>query len=66
MYAYRVGFLQSYANMEICEIEKSEKLEQLRALYNGVLIHVAQACTKPGPGIDTPDDLLAVSKLICS
>lgn len=65
VYAYRVSFLHSYVNMESCELENFEKLEQLRALYSGVAIHVEQACSLPGPGIDTPDDLKAISKLIC-
>jgi len=66
IYAYRVSFLHSYVNMESCELENIEKLEQLRALFSGVSIHVQQACCLPGPGIDTPEDLIAVSKLICN
>lgn len=65
IYAYRVNFLHSYVNMDVCALESLEKLEQLRALYSGVAIHVEQACCLPGPGIDTPDDLKLISKLIC-
>ena len=65
IYAYRVSFLHSYVNMESCTLENIEKLEQLRALFSGVPIHVQQACCLPGPGIDTPEDLIAASKLIC-
>jgi 3-deoxy-manno-octulosonate cytidylyltransferase (CMP-KDO synthetase) len=65
IYAYRVNFLHSYINMESCVLENIEKLEQLRALYSGVPIHVQQACCLPGPGIDTPEDLTTASKLIC-
>ena len=65
IYAYRVSFLHSYMNMEPCALENIEKLEQLRALFSGTPIHVEQACSLPGPGIDTPEDLIAVSKLIC-
>ena len=32
-------------------------LEQLRVLWYGEKIHVAVASEKPGPGIDTPEDL---------
>lgn len=65
IYAYRVSFLNAYTQMKISELEKLEKLEQLRALHNGVAIHVQAACCLPGPGIDTPEDLVAVSKLMC-
>jgi len=64
IYAYRVSFLHSYTNMEPCVLEQTEKLEQLRALHSGVSIHVDQAVKLPGPGIDTPEDLIAVSRLI--
>ncbi|MEM7251462.1 MAG: 3-deoxy-manno-octulosonate cytidylyltransferase [Pseudomonadota bacterium] len=57
MYAYRAGFLLRYTQMAACELETSEKLEQLRVLYYGGLIHVAVTTIDPGPGIDTPDDL---------
>ena len=64
IYAYRVSFLHAYNNMEPCYLEVTEKLEQLRALYSGVPIHVEQAVKLPGPGIDTPDDLVAVTQLM--
>ena len=64
IYAYRVSFLHAYSNMQPCVLENLEKLEQLRALYSGVAIHVEPAVKLPGPGIDTPDDLLAVARLM--
>lgn len=64
IYAYRVSFLHAYTNMQPCTIERLEKLEQLRALYSGVAIHVEPAVELPGPGIDTPDDLKAVARLL--
>ena len=57
IYAYRVGFLRSYGTLKACQLEHIEKLEQLRALYNGVAIHVDVARELPGPGIDSPEDL---------
>jgi len=63
IYAYRAGFLRAFSTMKPCVLEKIEKLEQLRALYNGVAIHVDVARELPGPGIDTPDDLLKVAHL---
>ena len=64
IYAYRVNFLHAYTNMMPCALEHVEKLEQLRALYSGIPIHVEEAVRLPGPGIDTPDDLAAVAQLI--
>lgn len=63
IYAYRVGFLRLFASLPPCELESIEKLEQLRALYNGVTIHVDVARALPGPGIDSPEDLDKVRDL---
>ena len=57
LYAYRVGYLRSYVAQETSHIEEAEVLEQLRALYHGARIHVAEALESPGPSVDTPDDL---------
>jgi len=64
IYAYRVSFLHAYTNMQPCPIENTEKLEQLRALYSGIAIHVDDAVDLPGPGVDTPEDLIAVKNLL--
>jgi 3-deoxy-manno-octulosonate cytidylyltransferase (CMP-KDO synthetase) len=64
IYAYRVGFLKIFTRLEACEIETSEKLEQLRALWHGYSIHTELAAEPPGPGVDTEDDLLAVTRLL--
>jgi len=64
IYAYRVSFLHAYSNMQPCPLESMEKLEQLRALYHGIAIHVEPALQLPGPGIDTPDDLHAIAPLL--
>lgn len=64
IYAYRVNFLRAYSQMAPCALEQIEKLEQLRALYHGVTIHVEPACRQPGPGIDTPEDLEKVKALL--
>jgi 3-deoxy-manno-octulosonate cytidylyltransferase (CMP-KDO synthetase) len=57
LYAYRIGFLNTYAALDPCRIERNEKLEQLRALYHGYRIHTEAACADPGPGVDTEEDL---------
>lgn len=63
IYAYRCGFLRRFGQMPKAEIEQLECLEQLRALYQGVKIHVASACALPPPGVDTPEDLAQVRAL---
>lgn len=57
LYAYRVGYLQTFTSLPACTLEQTEALEQLRALYNGGKIHVAIAADKTGIGIDTEEDL---------
>jgi 3-deoxy-manno-octulosonate cytidylyltransferase (CMP-KDO synthetase) len=64
IYAYRAGYLKSFAQMEPCEMEQLEKLEQLRAMWHGARIHVAVAKEVPGHGVDTKDDLIAVEKIL--
>jgi 3-deoxy-manno-octulosonate cytidylyltransferase (CMP-KDO synthetase) len=57
IYAYRAGFLREYAAWPPCELERMESLEQLRVLWHGARIHVAEAVELPGPGVDTEADL---------
>lgn len=60
LYAYRVATLRLLTSTPVCELERSEKLEQLRALWLGQKIIVAEACSRPARGVDTPEDLEAV------
>lgn len=64
IYAYRVSFLQQFVGWPQGALEGSEKLEQLRAMENGVRIHVAAALEEPAAGIDTAEDLARVRALI--
>lgn len=57
IYAYRAGFLRRFATMEEAPLERIERLEQLRALWHGYAIHVADAVALPGAGLDTPADV---------
>lgn len=57
LYAYRVRMLNDFVTWPPAAIESCECLEQLRALWNGVRIHVAQADQAPPAGVDTPEDL---------
>lgn len=61
IYAFRRSALLKFVNLKQTRREKSEKLEQLRALENGVTIHVL--VTKHGsPGVDTPQDAKALEQ----
>ena len=64
LYAYRVSYLQAYVSQAAPEIEVAEALEQLRALYYGARVHVAEACEEPGPDVDTHRDLERVRSLM--
>ena len=56
IYAYRVGALLRMASLAPTALEQAEKLEQLRALENGLEIRVADAVERPGPDVNTPED----------
>jgi 3-deoxy-manno-octulosonate cytidylyltransferase (CMP-KDO synthetase) len=60
IYAYRVGALLKLASLPSTPLENLEKLEQLRALENGFEIRVAQAVERPGPDVNTAEDLARV------
>ncbi len=62
LYAYRAGFLARYAQLSAAPLESIESLEQLRVLWHGERIAVATAPQRPGPGVDTPDDLERVRR----
>lgn len=57
IYAYRAEFVHRYAEWTASPLEQLESLEQLRVLWHGERIHVAEAIIAPPAGIDTPDDL---------
>jgi 3-deoxy-manno-octulosonate cytidylyltransferase (CMP-KDO synthetase) len=64
IYAYRVGFLQRYAKLPPAPLEKAEALEQLRVLWHGYRIAVAVSEAEIPPGVDTPEDLEAVRRML--
>ncbi len=66
IYAYRVGFLKRYPQLQPAPEELSESLEQLRVLWHGERIAVHLAAQAPGPGVDTPDDLASVRALFAA
>jgi 3-deoxy-manno-octulosonate cytidylyltransferase (CMP-KDO synthetase) len=64
IYGYRVGALVRLAALAPSALERREKLEQLRALENGLEIRVADALEKPGPDVNTAADLERVTALL--
>ena len=65
LYAYRRATLEKFVKLPQSENEKREKLEQLRALDNGMRIDIAVVDAVP-LGVDTPDDLDKARQLLAS
>ena len=63
IYGYRVGLLRRFAALAIPLMEKTEALEQLRALWHGYRIAVVVSRAAIAPGVDTPRDLEAVRRM---
>lgn len=63
LYAYRAGFLRRFPALEASPLEAIEALEQLRVLWHGERIAVHVSPLRPGPGVDTPQDLERVRAL---
>ncbi len=61
IYAYRAAVLRRYPRLAPSPTERAESLEQLRALWHGIRIHVVEAAEAPPPGIDTEADLARVT-----
>ena len=57
LYAYRKDFLPRFASLAPTRLEKTEALEQLRALENGHRILAVETRHHVGLSIDTPADL---------
>jgi len=64
IYGYRVGFLRQFPRLSQAPIEVTEALEQLRAMWHGHRIAVHVTHEAPGPGVDTPEDLERVCRLL--
>lgn len=63
LYVYRRDFLLRFASMHRTPLEKTEQLEQLRALENGCRIKVQETDYSP-VGVDVPDDIKKIEKMI--
>ena len=66
IYAYRAGFLKQFPTLQAAPTETLESLEQLRALWHGhsIAVHITEHA--PGPGVDTPEDLERVRRLLAA
>jgi 3-deoxy-manno-octulosonate cytidylyltransferase (CMP-KDO synthetase) len=62
LYAYRAGSLRAISAAPPCALEETEKLEQLRALWLGHRIIVADAVEPPSPHVDTEEDLIKIRR----
>jgi 3-deoxy-manno-octulosonate cytidylyltransferase (CMP-KDO synthetase) len=62
IYAYRVSALLQLASWPATPLETAEKLEQLRALENGLEIRIADCVEPAGPDVNTPEDVERVLK----
>ncbi|HEY7000684.1 MAG TPA: 3-deoxy-manno-octulosonate cytidylyltransferase [Candidatus Udaeobacter sp.] len=61
IYGFRRGTLLQFVKWKSSPLERAESLEQLRALENGVKVHVL-VTAKGSPGIDTPEDATALEQ----
>jgi 3-deoxy-manno-octulosonate cytidylyltransferase (CMP-KDO synthetase) len=61
IYGFRRGALLQFVKWKPSPLERAESLEQLRALENGVKVHVL-VTAKGSPGIDTPEDAIALER----
>lgn len=64
LYSYLPDALESFVSFEESYLEKTERLEQLRALENNLSIG-AQRIDVDLIGVDTPDDIIKVEGALC-
>lgn len=63
LYAFRMKTLKQFVNLGTSILEKTEKLEQLRLLENGIPIHVVETNYK-SIGVDRPEDIEIVGAIL--
>lgn len=63
VYAYRKSVLEKYTQLDKSHIETAEQLEQLRLLDSDIDIYAFEVM-QTGPGVDTPEDLEQVIKIL--
>ena len=63
LYAYKAGFLKEFTSWPKSLLEKTEGLEQLRALEHGIKIRVAETKSKT-MGVDIPEQIRIVENMM--
>ena len=63
IYIYKVSTLEKFVNLKQSKNEIDQKLEQLRAIDNGIEINVILANKAP-IGVDTEEDFLEIKKIM--
>ena len=63
LYAYRKPALDNFVSLPESSLEKSERLEQLRFLENGIAIYVAETA-HDSVGVDTEEDFQRVLEIL--
>lgn len=64
IYAYKRSSLRIFCQYPEAKIEAYEKLEQLRALANGLQIGALETLSPPAHGIDTLDDYQSIKQIM--
>ena len=64
IYSYRVAALRRFVTLPVGRLERTESLEQLRFLENGMSIAVEEALAPVPGGVDTPADLERVRQVV--
>ena len=64
IYGYRRDVLLRLASLDPTPLERAESLEQLRALEHGIPIRVLRLANMLGRGVDTPEDVAEVERLL--
>ncbi len=65
VYGYKKESLSKFVALKESQLERTEKLEQLRALENNMKIKLVEVDFKPNP-VDTPEDVKVVEEIILS
>lgn len=66
LYAYRAGVLRAYPQLAPSPLERAEALEQLRALWHGIVIRVLDTDPAPPAGVDTAEDLARAEAVLAA
>lgn len=64
IYIYRQDILLKFGELPPSSLENLERLEQLRALQNGISIHTVEVEEHVTAAVDTPEDLERVRELL--